>query len=160
MRYRPWLGTGAGIVLGLIFIASGLGKLLGEAESFENIFAPFPGFLAPALAGAIFTWLPFIELIIGLLLIVGIAARLMAIFSAVLIAGFMASNGYRLSQGLGYEPCGCLGIMEKIIQVELSTTGALYLDIGMLALALIILFCYPGSFFNTYPWFLRRDRIA
>jgi len=53
-----------------------------------------------------------------------------------------------------------LGIMERIIHVELSTTGALYLDIGMLALVLIILFCYRGNFLNIHPWFLGRSKIA
>ena len=156
MRYRYWLAIGASIILGLIFVASGLGKLLSEAESFQNIFNPFPDFLAPAFAEAIFSWLPFIELIVGLLLIVGIAAKAMAVFSSVLIAGFITNNSYLLSHGLGYEPCECFGILQRITQVELSTVGALYLDIGMLALALIILFCYQSNFLNTYPWFFRK----
>ena len=161
MRYKHWAGIGAGIILGLIFVASGLGKLLSQAESFKTIFNPFPDFLAPVFANAVFSWLPFIELIIGLLLIVGIAAKLMAVFSLVLIAGFITNNSYMISRGLGYEPCpSCFGIIEKIIQVELSTVGALYLDIGMLALVLIILFCYRGNFLNIYPWFLGRGKIA
>jgi len=160
MRYRYWVSVGACITLGLIFIVSGLGKLLSEAESFTTIFNPFPDFLAPFFAEAIFSWLPFIELIIGLLLIVGISTKLMAVFSSVLIAGFIINNSYLISRGLGYKPCECLGIMERIIQVELSTTGALYLDIGMLVLVLIILFCYQSNFLNIHPWFLRRSKIV
>ena len=155
MRYRYWLGIGSGIILGLIFVVSGLGKLLSQAESFKAIFNPFPDFLAPVFAEAVFSWLPYVELIIGLLLIVGIAAKLMAIFSSVLIVGFITNNSWLISRGLGYEPCDCFGVMERIIQVELSTTGALYLDIGMLASVLIILFCYQGRFFTLRPWFLR-----
>ena len=156
MRYRHWAGIGSGIILGLIFVISGLGKLLSQAESFKTIFNPFPDFLAPVFAEAVFSWLPYIELIVGLLLIIGILAKLMAVFSLVLIAGFITNNSWLLSRGLGYEPCsGCFGIMERIIQVELSTVGALYMDIGMLALALIILLCYPGKFFTLRPWFLR-----
>jgi len=156
VRYRYWVSVGGCIILGLIFVASGLGKLLSQAESFTTIFNPFPDFLAPVFAKAVFSWLPYIEVIIGLLLIVGIAAKLMTIFSSVLIAGYITNNAYLISRGLGYKPCECLGIMKRIIQVELSTTGALYLDIGMLVLVLIILFCYRGNFLNIHPWFSRE----
>jgi len=155
MRYRHWIGIGAGIILGLIFVTSGLGKLLSQAESFKTIFNPFPDFLGPAFTEAIFSWFPYIELIVGSLLIIGIVAKLMAIFSLALTAGFITNNSWLISRGLGYEPCDCFGVMERIIQVELSTVGALYMDIGMLALALIILFCYPSRFFTIRPWFLR-----
>ena len=154
MRYRQWIGVGAGIILGLIFVAAGLGKLL-QAEAFKIFFNPFPSALAPAFAEAVFVWLPSIELIVGLLLIIGVAAKLMAAFSSVLIAGFMANNSWLLSRGLRYEPCGCFGWVEA----KLSIVGALYLDIGMLALVLIILFCYQGDFFNSYPWFWRKGEI-
>ena len=157
MRYRYWIGIVVSIILGLIFVVAGLGKLLSQAESFTTIFNPFPDFLVPVFTEAVFSWLPFIELIIGLLLIIGILAKLMAVFSLVLIAGFITNNSWLLSRGLGYEPCSsCFGIMERIIQVELSTIGALYLDIGMLALVIIILFCYQSNFLNAYPWFFRE----
>ena len=97
MRYRYWVSVGASIILGVIFVVSGLGKLLSQAESFKTIFNPFPDFWAPVFAEAVFSWLPFIELIIGLLLIVGISANLMAVFSAVLIAGFITNNSYLLT---------------------------------------------------------------
>jgi len=147
--------------LGLVFVAAGLGKLLQPAEAFKIFFSSYPAylldFLRPAFFKAIFVWLPRIELIVGLLLIMGIAAKLMAAFSSVLIAGFIANNSWLLSQGLGYDPCsGCFGMLERITQARLSTVGALYLDIGMLVLVLIILFCYPGNFLTTRPQFFRK----
>ena len=156
MRCKYWIGIWAGIILGLIFVIAGLGKLLSQAESFKTIFNPFPDFLAPIFAEVVSTWIPYIELIVGLLLVIGIAAKLAAAFSSVLIAGFIANNSWMLNQGLGYEPCGCFGIVERITQAELSTVGALYLDIAMLALVLIILFCYQSNFLNIYPWLLAR----
>ena len=157
MRYRYWVGIGAGIILGLIFIAAGLGKLLQQAENFKIFYTPPISFLPPALANSISIWLPSIELLLGLLLISGIAARLTASFSSVLIAAFIAYNSWLLGQGLGYEPCAsCFGIWETIFMGELSTTGALYLDIVMLALAFVTVFCYPGNFLTVRPWFLEK----
>ncbi len=160
MRYRYWVGVGASIILGLIFVASGLGKLLQQGETFRIFYTPDTAFLTPVLADTISACLPPIELIVGLLLIFGIATKLIAVFYSVLIAAFIANNSYLLSRGLGYEPCECFGILEIVLGGKLSTTGALYLDIGMLALALIILFWYRSNFLNIYPWFSGRGKIA
>ena len=158
MRSKHWIGVGASLILGLIFVVAGLGKLLHPTEAFKLFF--FPDFLTPALAKVVFIWLPRLELIIGLLLIIGVAAKLVTIFSSVLIAAFITNNVWLLIQGLGDKPCGCFGIAERIAQARLSTLGSLYVDMAMLALVLIILFCYQRRFFNIYPWFLRRGRIA
>ena len=145
--YRQWAGVGASIVLGLIFIASSLGKLPHQVE-FLAIILP-KSFLTPLLAQLVASWLPWIELVLGSLLILGIAAKIMASFSAVLIVTFIYYNSWMISHGLGHESCGCFG------EVPLSNMGALYFDIGMLALVVIILFCYPRHFFTIRPWFFR-----
>ena len=153
-RRKHWIGVGASIVLGLIFAAAAVAKLLHQPEAFRIFFSPFPGFLSPAFTKAFLIWLPRLELVVGLLLILGIAAKLVATLSLVLIAGFITNNGLLLIQGRRYCP-SCFGP-----QVTLRALDALYIDIVMLALVLIILFCYRGHFFNIYPWFLKRGRIA
>jgi len=160
MGYRHWIGVGVGIILGLILVAAGLGKLLYQFESFPILSFAFPHLLSPVFTKIIFTLLSYVELIVGLLLIIGIAAKLMAAFSLALIAGFITYNGWMLSHGLGDEPCGCLGIVETIARVKFLVINALCFDVGMLGLALLVLFCYQSSFFNIYPWFLRRGKIA
>ena len=160
MRHRYWVGVGTSVTLGLIFVTAGLGKLLEQAEAFK-IFSILPGaFLNPALADAVSFWLPLIELIAGLLLITSVAAKLMATFSLVLIAGFIASNSWLLIQGLGDEPCGCFGIVETMAQFRLLVINSLYFDIGMLGLAAITLVYYPGKFLTIRPWFLGKGKIA
>ena len=99
MGYRYWVGIGAGIILGLIFVIAGLGKLLDQTEAFMILFCPFTDFLTSAFVKAVLIWLPFIELVVGLLLIIGIAAKLMAALSLALIAGFIANNSWMLNQG-------------------------------------------------------------
>ena len=156
LGYRNWVGVGASIILGLIFVVAGLGKLLEQAGTL-GIFSTLPAaFSTPALAGAFSFWLPLIELIVGLLLITSIAAKPVAAFSLALIAGFIATNSWLLSQGLGDEPCGCFGIAETIAQFRLVVINSLYFDVGMLGLGLLILIYYPGKFSTLRPWFLIR----
>ena len=155
MRYRYCAGIGASIILGLTSVAAAIGKLLSENQLL--VFYHLESFLSPTLASLVSHAIPWIELILGLLLITGVMAKLMAIFFSVLILGFIFTNSWLIAHGLAYEPCGCFGIFEKILQGKLSTIDSLVIDIGLLALVLIILFCYPGRFFDIRPWFLRKN---
>ena len=149
-----WLAVGAGVVLGLIFLAAGLGKTLSQTDSF--VIFVFPEFLPTALDKFIFRWLPGIEILIGVLLITGVIARLVASFALALTVGLIVNNTILLIQGFGDKPCGCFGEAERWVQLRLSIAGALYIDIVMLILGIMILFYYRGKFVNINPWFLRR----
>ena len=92
-RYRHWIGVWAVLFLGLIFVAAGTGKLLPQSENFE-IFV-FPDFFSPAMVSSVYVWIPRIELTIGVLLILGIAARFIASLSALMIAGFITNNNLK-----------------------------------------------------------------
>ena len=160
MRYRNWVGVGASILLGLIFVAAGLGKLLEQAETLEIFYTLPAAFSTPALADAVSFWLPILELIVGLLLITSVAAKPVAAFSLLLITGFIATNSWLLIQGLGEEPCGCFGIAETMAQFRLVVINSLYFDVGMLGLGLLILIYAPGKFSTFRPWFLARRKTA
>ncbi len=154
MTRLNWFATGAGIVLGLIFLGAGLGKLLNPMES--SIIFVFPEFLPNAVDKFIYEWSPRIEILIGVLLITGIAARLVASLALALTVSMIANNSILLIQGLGDKPCGCFGEAERLAQLNLSVTGALYIDVVMLILGFVALLFYRGRFFNINPWFLRR----
>lgn len=158
-RFRFWAGVAASIILGLVLVTAGVGKLPQPAETFDLLYAlQIP--ITPVIADALSLSLTVIEVIIGLLLIIGVVGKLMAIFSALLTAAFIANNSWLLSQGLGHESCGCFGVLETVFVGDLSTQAALYIDIGMIVLALIIIFVYPDRFLNIRPWFLRiRDTV-
>ena len=72
----------------------------------------------------------------------------------------LSLNSWVISQGLGYEPCACFGVLERLLLGKISTIEALYMDIGMLVLVSIILLCYPGNFLTIRPWFLKESRIV
>lgn len=151
-RFKRWVGLGAGIILGLIFLLSGVGKLLNGTDVFFIFFTPFADFLLP-FASVIYLWLPVIEIAIGLLLISGILARPAAALAVGLVTVFMANNSWLISHGFGSQPCGCFGILEEIAHLRMLIIGALSLDVVMLLLALATLFLARVSFFNISPWF-------
>ena len=90
MRYSYLVGIGAGIILGLIFVFVGLDKLSAQSELFAVFH--FRQFLTPTLADIVNGYFPWVELALGLLLIIGFVAKLMASFSLVLIAAFIGYN--------------------------------------------------------------------
>jgi uncharacterized membrane protein YphA (DoxX/SURF4 family) len=156
IRNKHWISVGAGLILGLIFIVAGVGKLLHQPDTVRIFFIPLPYFLTQAMAKAVLNWLPVIELTIGFLLVIGIAPKLVATFSSVLIIGFITHNSVLISRGYWFSPCDCFGRLKVLPYTELFVLGSLFLDIAMLALILMILFWYRSDFFKIYPWFLAK----
>ena len=152
-NYKYWIAIGASIILGLIFVLSGLGKMLNQPDAVRIFFFPLSTFLTNALNKVVLIWLPRIEFLMGLLLIFGFAARLLGAFSSVLIIGFIIHNILLIQQGLWARACNCFGKLAEVPYTGLSIAGALVLDIVMLALVVIILFWYRSKFFDFYPWF-------
>lgn len=99
MRYKHWLGLGASITLGMIFLVSGIGKLLLQGELFETYFPGFLDFLTLDQTRLLFYGLPYAEIAIGTLLIAGFATKLIAALTALLIAAFIASNVWAFLTG-------------------------------------------------------------
>jgi len=157
MRYRYWIAFGASILLALVFLTSGVGKLMGQSAF---LLALSTYIISPNAAALLASVLPWVELVLGLCLLVGIFPQIAAGVSTLLIAAFIMHNGWMIGQGLGYEPCGCLGIMDQIFGRGLSTIGSLYVDIGLAVLALAVYFCYPGRLLNARPWFMRWREIV
>jgi len=133
-RFRNWMGILAAIFLGMIFVVAGYSKWLypGKALDVPEVFLII---------------LLIAELGVGILLVTGIYVKPTACISLFLIFCFIISNS--LLMVLGVEDCfSCFGSMA-----QLSTSQALWLDGIMVALAVTILFSYPGRFFNKRPWY-------
>ena len=152
----------ASILVGLTFFIAGSGKVVGFGElpgqTIEFIDRIIPdALLTPAVAhfiGSIFLpyILPWAELALGALLLVGFAPRFMAALSLPLSLAFAANNSWMLSRGVDeFASCGCFGIWEELLWA-LSPLQSLYLNIGLIVLALVIIFLHPGAFFSSQPW--------
>lgn len=153
----------ASILLGLTLLASGLGKLFAnlpeETEFIDKLIPAF--FMTPTVALFIGYGLPWVELALGIFLILGIWPRLWAVFCLPLTFAFMANNSWMISQGIEEFPeCAlCFGKLEEILGA-LSPLQALCIDIGLFALALTIIFVHPGGFLSSPPWLAKLGKKA
>ncbi len=157
MRYRYRIAFGASMALAVVFIAAGIGKLLGQS-AFLLALQTFP--LSERLIAFVAGWLPWLELVVGLCLLAGIVPQIASGVAVLLAAAFILHNGWMIANGMAYQPCPCLGVLGQIFGGELSTIGSLYVDIVMFILALAVYFCYPGRLLNGRPWFLRWREIV
>ena len=105
-------------------------------------------FWTPPVAYFIGYCLPWVEVALGVLLLIGVFPRIAAGLSLPLTAGFMANNSWALSQGIEqFSQCAhCFGVWEELLGA-ISPLQALCLDIVLFCLAFIILLFYPGGFF-------------
>ncbi len=150
------------ILLGLMLLVAGIGKLPGLSEKLGE----FPGqteFIS-ALLGPLWTTatafffsdiLPWVEVILGIALVLGIFPRIAAVLSLPLIAGFMSSNIWAISHGETFGSCGCFGIFEKLFG-NTTPLQALGLDVILLFLALIIILLHPAGLLTFKWWFSKR----
>ncbi|MFC2068065.1 MauE/DoxX family redox-associated membrane protein [Chloroflexota bacterium] len=155
MRYRYWITLISSLLLALVFLTAGVGKLLGQSAFMLEV----SSFVAsPLLESIIVNWLPWVEIVIGLCLLGGVAVQIVSGAAAVLVGAFIFHNSWMISQGHAYEPCSCLGLASQLLDAELSTVGALYIDIALFILALAVYFSYQGKTFTLRPWFLKRNQ--
>ncbi len=151
---RGWITLVAGLLLGLTLLVSGSGKIPGQTEFIDVL---LQSFWTPPIAFFTGYCLPWVEIILGLLLLLGSFSRIAAGLSLPLIAGFIANNSWALSQGVEQFPeCAyCFGIWEEWLGA-ISPLQALYIDIALFCLALIVLLLYPSGFLSFRPWFIKR----
>jgi len=151
---RVLVSLGPSIFLGLILLVSGSGKVPGQTEFIDAL---LKSFWTLPLAYFIGYCLPWVEVALGVLLLMGVFPRIAAGLCLPLIAGFIANNSWALSQGMEQFPqCGhCFGIWEEFLGA-ISPLQALCLDIVLFCLALIILLFHPGGFLSLRRGLLRR----
>jgi len=151
---RALITLGPSVFLGLVLLVAGSGKLPGQTEFIDAL---LKSFWTPSVAYLIGYCLPWAEIILGVLLLIGVFPRITAALCLPLIAGFIANNSWALSQGMEQFPeCGeCFGIWEELLGA-ISPLQALGLDIVLFGLALIILLFHPTRFLSVQPWFFKR----
>lgn len=143
-KYLPWVGLLSRLILGGVLLAAGLLKYqhLDKSQMAVRAYELLPVSLANFL-GIV---LPFVEIAVGVLLVIGAGVRISALVGGVLMGAFMIGIAQAWARGLSID-CGCFGGGG---QVEPGTANYLpeLLRDGGLALLAIYLFRYPQSKFG------------
>ena len=142
------------ILLGLTLLTSGTGKVPGQTEFIDALLNTL---WTPAVAYFVGYLLPWAEIVMGVLLLLGIYPRIVAALCLPLTAGFAGNNIWALLNGVEEFPecMYCFGIWEEFFGA-LSPTDALIVDVVLFCLALLILVLHRESFLEFRPWFIKR----
>ena len=143
-KYQPWIGLIARLILGATLITAGFLKFdeLDKSQMAVRAYELLPVSLANFLG----ITLPFFEMAIGILLVLGAGTRVAAALSALLMIAFMIGISQAWARGLSID-CGCFGGGGQVAPGEADYLTPLIRDTG-LALLAIYLVKFPGSRFS------------
>jgi uncharacterized membrane protein YphA (DoxX/SURF4 family) len=130
-----WLLLLFRIIVGGVFIWAGVLKIadpLGFAQSIKN-YQVIPHTLAFLTA----VILPWVEVLSGAFLIIGVFKRSSALLISLLLVGFIGLVALALIRGIDTS-CGCFGSLSRRADFSL-----ILIDTGLLAFALNIFFARP-----------------
>ena len=153
---RPWLGTVVRLGLATVWLVAGGSKVgdLAASGRAVNAYQLFPYDLATILGAA----LPFVEIALGVLLLLGLATRLAAGISAVLLGLFIAGIASAWIRGLNID-CGCFGSGGELPAGQRPTYGLeLVRDLGFLLLAGFLL-VWPRTRVSVDRWLTGTDHL-
>lgn len=130
---HPWLALAARLGLAAVWFLAGGSKVgdLAASGRAVNAYQVMPYDAATVIGAA----LPFVELALGVLLLVGLATRVTAGVSAALLVVFVAGIASAWARGLAID-CGCFGDGGQLAAGQSPSYGPEILrDLGFLALA-------------------------
>jgi uncharacterized membrane protein YphA (DoxX/SURF4 family) len=133
----PWISTVARLGLAAVFLVAGGTKIgdLAASGRAVNAYQLMPFDVAKVIGAA----QPFLEIALGLLLLIGIATRLIAGIGAALLVLFIVGIALAWARGLQID-CGCFSKGGALGAGERPTYGwEIVRDIGFLILAGILL---------------------
>jgi uncharacterized membrane protein YphA (DoxX/SURF4 family) len=142
-KYSPWLGLIARLILGGVLIAAGWLKAFNTAEA-ENAVRAYQ-VLPLSVADFVGISLPWIEIGIGILLILGVVTRFAAIAGGAIMVIFIIAIAQAGLRGLSID-CGCFGGGGAVEPGQTKYLQEIARDIFFALLALYI-YRYPNSKF-------------
>jgi uncharacterized membrane protein YphA (DoxX/SURF4 family) len=139
----------ARLVLGGVWIAAGAAKAFDLAESVRAVRAY--RLLPEAVATVVGAGLPWLEIGLGVLLIVGLGVRAGAVVSVLLQAVFLTGIISAAARGLRID-CGCFGNGGDLAAgAPTAYTAEIVRDTGLLLLACLLAYL-PGRKWSVDSW--------
>ena len=137
--YQPWLTFLARLILGGVLLTAGALKIGNLQKSAMAVRAY--EMLPVELANLLGYTLPWIEIGIGLLLIVGASVKVCGLLGAFTMLAFIIAIAQAWARGLSID-CGCFGGGGTIDPEDTKYLSEIIRDIGLLALG-VFLYYFP-----------------
>jgi len=140
---QPWLTLLARLILGAVLLVAGalkvpnLPKSAMAVRAYEMLPIPIANFLGYTL--------PWIEIGLGLLLIVGVTVKISGALGALTMLAFIIAIAQAWARGLSID-CGCFGGGGTIDPEDTKYLSEIIRDIGLVGLG-IFLYLYPKGRF-------------
>jgi uncharacterized membrane protein YphA (DoxX/SURF4 family) len=155
-RAAPWISTIVRLVLGGVLLVAGGLKVIDPQSSVQAVTAY--ELLPDGLARIVGWGLPFAEIAIGLLLVVGALTRWAALAAGVMMIVFIAAVGSAAARGLSID-CGCFGGGGTVAPGETAYTAEILRDVGLLLMAAWLVWRPQSRFALDHEVFGRVDQI-
>ena len=101
-------GVVARVLVGLVFLVSGLQKSFAAPEEFAAVIEQYQ-LLPPKRILMVATVIPWLEIFVGLAMVLGYSVRMAAAASSGFFILFLFALGSTLFRGITLENCGCFG---------------------------------------------------
>jgi uncharacterized membrane protein YphA (DoxX/SURF4 family) len=140
---QPWLTLLSRLILGVVLLVAGglkIGNLPKSAmavRSYEMLPIPLANFLGYTL--------PWNEIGLGLLLIVGVTVKISGALGALTMLAFIIAIAQAWARGLSID-CGCFGGGGAIDPEDTKYLSEIIRDIGLMALGIFLYFYPKGRF--------------
>ncbi len=129
---KDWIGLVARLVTGGVWIVAGALKLPDPTESVRAVRAY--DLLPEAVVPTVGHLLPVLEVVVGLLLVLGVVTRAAAVVSSLLFVAFIIGISAAWARGLQID-CGCFGGGGFDADATSKYPWEIARDVGLLALS-------------------------
>jgi uncharacterized membrane protein YphA (DoxX/SURF4 family) len=144
VKIQPWFGLLARLILGGVLFAAGYLKV-GKADESQMAVRAYEMLPIP-IANILGLILPFIEVVIGALLILGALTRVMAALGGITMIVFIIAIAQAWARGLNID-CGCFGGGGAVEPGQTKYLQEILRDIGLVFLAAYLI-RYPTTKFS------------
>jgi putative oxidoreductase len=138
------------LFIGILFVFSGITKMMEPVEEFALQIEQYV-FLPQVLITPFAMVLPWVELVFGALLLLGIWVKLDSAILGLTMLSFIIAISQAMIRGIGLTDCGCFG---EIIKVGETPGQVLIRDIAFM-LPIIYLLFSKTKFFSLDKYLLK-----
>jgi len=141
--YQPWITLLARLILGGVLLVAGALKVGNLQKSAMAVRAY--ELLPTAIANFLGYVLPWLEIGLGLLLILGVAVSISGLFGAIIMFAFIIAIAQAWARGLSID-CGCFGGGGPIDPDQTKYLSEIIRDIGLFGVGIFLYYFPKGRF--------------